>query len=342
MDTPHPAPGLPASYTPQMSAAIARSTAAIARLDARISESPAAPAWQRRAMWSGYAEALRLQGHEIDENGVFSHLYEVRIGDRPLRTTVIDLFEALPDWEAALRAPDSFAWKDALPIAVGGPPSDIADHPALMRALDQVQRHARHVPTPTPWLGLPFALRDHQLTAHPLPCLAGGAKAFRFRRTLPEPEWLALLRRLEKDALDGLERLNSLEATYKAAQRAIVAEYRPGRLPALLALVQHRPLLSPQGVADMLGLSVGGASKLLERGVSAGLLVEINARRSWRQFLARDLAEAYGFVDPRRGRPRKEPPPLPPSRDIASVLDAFDQEIAEIDRLLDRLVPQAQ
>ena len=31
------------------------------------------------------------------------------------------------------------------------------------------------------WLGLPFALRDHGLAASPLPCLAGGAKAFRIR-----------------------------------------------------------------------------------------------------------------------------------------------------------------
>src|SRR3546814_938081 len=74
-----------------------------------------------------------------------------------------------------------------------------------------------------------------------------------------------LLRALERSAREGLERLHDLEKFHRNAQRAIVEAFRPGALPRLLALTHHRPLLSPQGVADALALSVAGASKLLER-----------------------------------------------------------------------------
>ena len=39
---------------------------------------------------------------------------------------------------------------------------------------------------------------------------------------------------------------------------------------------------------------------------------------------------------PKRGRPRSEPPPLPTSGALAGLLDALDREMAEIDRLLAR------
>lgn len=206
---------------------------------------------------------------------------------------------------------------------------------ADIRALDQVRQHARINGDILPWLGLPFALRDAGLTASPLPCLAGGAKAFRLKRRPDASDWLAVLRSIEAAARTGLERLHELERFYRNAQRAIVDQFRPGALPRLLALTAHRPLLSPQSVSDRLGLSVAGASKLLERAVSAELLIEIAQRRSWRLFLPPDLAIEFGYAPAKRGRPTKEPPPLPPSRGLADVFETFDQQMAEIDRLLE-------
>lgn len=81
-------------------------------------------------------------------------------------------------------------------------------------------------------------------------------------------------------------------------------------------------------------MSIAGASKLLDRAAAAGLLIEITQRRSWRQFLAPDLAVEFGYARPKRGRPAKEPPALPVNRDLAVVFDAFDQEMERIDRLL--------
>lgn len=86
----------------------------------------------------------------------------------------------------------------------------------------------------------------------------------------------------------------------------------------------------------LLGMSVAGASKLLARGVTCGLLIEITQRRTWRVFLSTDLAVEVGYTPPKRGRPRNEHPPLPATRGLADLLDAFDQEMANIDELLRR------
>lgn len=252
---------------------------------------------------------------------------------RPRCATHLDPFVAFSPWDKSLRDQDRLAWRDGLPTAVDEPP-DAAEHPPLVRAIERVRQFARANASIAPWLGLPFALRDLGLSASPLPCLTGGARALRIKAKPNEAEWLAVLRDLRGAADAGLARLDDLERHYRDAGRAIVAEFRPGTLPRLLALSQHRPLLSPQGVADRLRLSVAGASKLLDRATALGLLVEVTRRRSWRQFLTPDLAIAFGYARPRRGRPAKEPPPLAASRDLTAVFDAFDQEMAALDPLL--------
>ena len=322
-------------YTPKMVTAIAAATATIARLDARIIASPVAKPWAMRATWSGYARALQLQSAEVEEIDVFSWGCDLRIPGRPPLPSHLDLFDRFEEWRASLDDPDTLAWRDGLPTAIGDPAASAA-HPPLVRALDTVRQLARIDHSIMPWLGLPFALRDRGLTASPLPCLAGGAKAFRLKPRPNDDDWLVMLRGLERAATIGLERLHSLERHYRDAQRTIAAEYRPGALPALLALIQYHPLLSPQSAAELLCMSIAGASKLIERAATTGLLVEITQRRSWRQFLTPDLAADFGYVRPKRGRPAKEPPPLPLDRDLASVFDAFDREMAAIDNLLVR------
>src|SRR3546814_2138127 len=70
------------------------------------------------------------------------------------------------------------------------------------------------------WLGLPFALRDRGLSATPMPCLAGGAKAFRLKRRPDVDDWLAATRGVERAACDGLDRLHRLERLYRETQRS--------------------------------------------------------------------------------------------------------------------------
>lgn len=322
-------------YTPEMVSTIASCSAVIARLDARISASSVASAWVLRAAWSGYARGLQLQGVEIDEIDVFSWGCGLRIEGRPVRATNLGEFTEFDDWRTALLSEDALGWRDALPTAVIDP-AQAAGHPALVRAIDQIRQYSRLDGSIAPWLGLPFALRDQGLCVTPLPSLVGGAKALRLKRQPSDADWLTILRSLHGAAISSMERLDHLERLYRDAQRAIVREYRAGALPSLAALSIHRPLLSPQSVSQVLGLSVAGASKLLERAASAGLVVEITQRRTWRVFLAADLAVTFGYARPQRGRPKSEPPPLPASRDLSDVFDALDDQMAEIDRILAR------
>src|SRR3546814_7335465 len=99
---------------------------------------------------------------------------------------------------------------DLLPTAIGEP-SEAKDHPPLVRSLDGVRQLARIDHTIMAWLGLPFALRDRGLSATPMPCLAGGAKAFRLKRRPGVDDWLAATRGVERAACDGLARLHRLE-----------------------------------------------------------------------------------------------------------------------------------
>lgn len=320
-------------YTVEIVRSLARCTGAISALNARISVSPVAGPWRRRAAWSGYTTALQLQGVEVDEIDIYSWGCGLRVPGRPMVSTTLDPFEGFDAWQQRLAAHDNAGWRDHLPTAIGEP-ADAREHPPLLRALDLVRQHARIDGTATPWLHAPIMLCGLGLTSAPLPCLAGGVKAFRLKRMPADSDWIAAFNGLSRAAETGLERLHDLEQLHRCGLQTLLGEYRPGALPRLLALSFARPLLSPQSVADALGLSVAGASKLLERAASAELMVEITQRRTWRQFLTPDLAVLFGFRKSKRGRPRVIPPALPVSRDLAGVLDAFDMEMAAIDRLL--------
>jgi hypothetical protein len=320
--------GFGPSYTPKVVAEVAHATAVIATLNSRISGSLVLSAWQTRAAWAGYARALQLEGHEVDEIDLFSWGCRVTIP-----ATNRGEYEAFAPWQDMLGLSDPFVWRDALPKAVELP-AEAADHPPLVRALEQIRRYARVRGGLDPWLGLPFALRDQDLTGSPLPYLVGGAKAFRLKKTLNEADWLAVLRALAARAERGLERLDHLERLHRKARTAIAESYRPGALPSLLALTLHQPVLSPQAVARLLDLTVTGASRLLERAARTGLLTEITTRRTWRIFMSVDLAVEFGFARVPLGRPRVERPLPSPSRNLAAVFDQFDAEMAAIDELL--------
>jgi hypothetical protein len=175
-----------------MVSAIAACSAAVARLDAPFCVSSVAKPWALRAAWSGYAKGLQLQSAEIDEIDVFSWGCGLQISGRALRSTHLDQFDRFDAWQSALADPDPLTWRDSLPTAIGEP-EGASEHPALIRALDCIRQHARVDGGIVPWLGLPFALRDVKLAGSPLPCLAGGVKAFRLKKTLQDSDWLAAI-----------------------------------------------------------------------------------------------------------------------------------------------------
>ncbi|HEX7854972.1 MAG TPA: hypothetical protein VF503_14885 [Sphingobium sp.] len=326
-------PRLGPLYTPEVIRTLARCTGAIAALDARISVSPVAKPWRIRAAWSGYTTALQLQGVEVDEIDVYSWGCGFKVPGRPLISTTLDPFDGFAAWQQALDSQHGAAWRDPLPTAIGER-HDAREHALLIRALDLVRQYARLDASAKPWLWTPVMLSGLGLTSAPLPCLTAGAKAFRLKRTPADTDWVGVFNALSRAAEQGIERLGELERQHRRGLQATLDAHRPGALPRLLALSALRPLLSPQAVADTLGLSVAGASKVIDRAVSQNLLVEITTRKSWRQFLTPDLAVTFGFIAPARGRPRTDVAALPVTSTLSAALEMFDQEMEAIDRLL--------
>lgn len=143
-----------------------------------------------------------------------------------------------------------------------------------------------------------------------------------------------LLKQVTRAAEDGLERLDRLETATRRAAATVAAEHRPGKLIDLARLTLTRPCLAARSLAPLLGITISGAGKLLERATALGLMVEISGRESWRTYVTPDLATTLGLRPADRGRP---PLLSNPPREVASILRSFDAEMAEIEARLARL-----
>jgi hypothetical protein len=296
---------------------------AIARLDGRISASPVADAWRLRAAWNGYAQALRLQGVEIDEIDVFAWGCRIPLPHRPRRTSHLEEFDAFGPWVSTFNQGTRGAWRDALPFS----PVVQTDWPVILRALDLTRQYSLQVGSAEPWLALPSFLRHLGFKDNLLPCLTGGAKMFRLRRTPTYDAVRASVRALGSSARAGIDSLNGMERHYRDARRILLTERRPGALVPLMALSLVQPALTPTSVAELLDLSLSGSGKLLERAASLGLVHEITGRSTWKTYLVPDLAIAFGFAPARRGRPATTESPPPFDKSLAAVLASFDQEM---------------
>lgn len=330
--SPPPLPLTVLVWTPDLADALARASAALARLDARISASSFAPAWDLRARWSGYAAALQLNRVELEEIDIIAAQCGLRLPGRPLPATVLDPFSAWECWGVSLAAPQRH-WREDLPFTFDLP-EDWAKAPILVRALALLDAWASKDPSLAPWLALPVLLHRMGLTDRPLPCLVAGDPGQRFAQG-PRPALLMrLLKQIARASEDGLVRLERLEATARRSAAAIAAQRRPGQLATLGRLALTCPCLAARTLAPQLGLTISGAGKLLERATRLGMMVNISARETWRAYATPDIALALRLVPPARGRPPGTPSPSPA---LDTVLATFDAEMAEIDARLARI-----
>jgi hypothetical protein len=330
---PTPLPFCALPWTPDLAAALANAAAAIARLDGRISESPLAPAWTLRASWSGYATALTLQQVPLEEIDIIAAHCGLRLASRRAPPTAGDPFATYAPWLARLAEGDGRHWREDLPFTFDPPPG-WSEAPALVRALVLLDAWTRADLTLAPWLAFPIALRRMEITASPLPCLVAGAPGQRFALD-PRPALLKrLFKQLRRSAEAGLERLQRLERHARYSAAAIAAEHRPGKLADLGRIALARPCLAARTLAPLLGVTLSGAGKLLERATRLRLLVEVSGRDTWRCYVTPDVATALGMVPQARGRP---PLPAPPSPALDTVLATFDAEMAALGTRLERL-----
>lgn len=317
------------AWTTKLAGLLENASLAMGRLDARVSASSAQTAWLEQASWTGFAEARRAQGAEVEEIDIFALANGVSLPGRAPVAFAEEEARALEAWQRALAAHETPHWRDLAPYPLDLP-ADWRDRPALLRALQLVGHHAREDRTDAPWLASPALLSALGLTRTPLPCLIVADRALRLAPSDREAIVPRHLKRLTRAAETGLERLDVLEAGRLRAAKVVAGLIRPGRMTALLALLQRRPLISPLGVAHTLALTQSGAGKLLARAAEAGLAVEISGRAAWKLYLTPDLAIAFGYVARLRGRP-----PAPPRIEaLDPVLARFDAEMAAIDEKL--------
>ena len=320
-------------WTPALAAALADAAAAVAALDARVSASSYAAAWDLRARWTGYAQALRLQRQPFEEIDIMAAACGIHIPGRLIDSTTQDPLDGFAAWQDDLGNRRGWDAPEALPqfAHLSGPWAGV---PVLARALALLDAHARDDGSATPWLALPLTLCRLGVTRRPLPCLVIGDASQRVRSEPRAALLMRLLKHMRGAADDGLSRLDRLEATARRNAAAVGAEHRAGKLLDLARITLGRPCLGARSLAPLVGLTISGAGKLLERAARLAMLVEISGRETWRTYVAPDVALALGLVAPARGRPPLAPAP---AAALDPVLRAFDDEMAEIEAQLARL-----
>lgn len=286
-------------WTPRLAGLLERAALAIGKLDARVSATSVRSAWVERASWTGFAEGRRGQGAEIDEIDIFVLVCGVAVPGRGSIAFAGDELAAVRSWQIALAKPDARHWRELVPVTLDLPP-EWGERPALLRLLELTARHARADRSTAPWLGSPALLKALGLTRTPLPCLVVADKALRFTPRDRDAIVPRYLKALTKAADDAVERLDALEGDRVRGALTLTKAMRPGKLVALAALLQRRPLLTPLGVSRALRLTLSGAGKLLARAARDGLVVEISGRQAWRAYLTPDLAMRFGCRPCRR------------------------------------------
>ena len=182
------------------------------------------------------------------------------------------------------------------------------------------------------------------------------------------PTWeMRFLAALAAEAGDFAQLLRDLEHGWRAARARAGGQRRTSRAAAAIDALAAAPLLSATSLAGILGMSVKGATGLLDTFVADGIVVEVTHRARRRLFGLAGLAPLRdGTAAPRRpqlgrgpGRPRREaaepadaspPVVLPPvSRFERPAIDyaALEAAVADCERAiratrqaLDRLATQ--
>ena len=328
-----PKPLSAVQWTSALAATLAEAAAAVAALDARVDGHPYAAAWHLRASWTGHAQATRLQRRPFEEIDIISAACGIRIPGRIVDSTTHDPLDGLAAWQADLV--DRQRWAAAENVAHVGPlPETWAGVPTLVRALTVLDAHTRTDSSAAPWLALPLTLNRLGVTQRPLPCLVVGDPGQRHGHEPASALLMRLLKQLRRAAEGGLARLDRLDEAARRSAAAVAAEHRAGKLLDLSQITLGRPCLAARSLAPLVGLSISGAGKLLERASRVGVLVEVSGRETWRTYLTPDVAIALGLAPAPRGRPALPPADSPA---LATVLRAFDDELAEIDAQLARL-----
>jgi hypothetical protein len=258
---------------------------AVGRLDAALAGTPLRRAW---TFWSELDAVRRhagADGRKVDLFRLAAHLHglPLRLGDtvsapeRGREIAGLNHAIELRSWMAA-PDPDQARLRD---IALDSLRSGERGQPVLAAAArGMLDWLAGQGSRPAIRAAVPLFLRDRGITIHTLAAVTGG-DALRAGPDDPDGFTVRFLETVGREAAEGCDLLLTMEREWRLARLRV--DHRAGarsnsRLPAAVDLLAASPLLSISALAEALGCSVEGASRMLDSLVQLEVAAEVTGR----------------------------------------------------------------
>ena len=265
--------------------ALEEAAVAVGRLDAALAGNPLRRAW---TFWSELDAARRhaeADGRRVDLFRLAAHLHglPLRLGDtasapeRGREIAGLNYAIELRSWMAA-PDPEQVRLRE---IALDSLRAQDRGQPVLAAAArGMLDWLAGQGSRPAIRTAVPLYLRDRGITIHALAAVTGG-DALRAGPDDPDGFTVRFLETVRREAAEGRDLLLTMEREWREARLRV--DHRAGarsnsRLPAAVDLLAASPLLSISALAEALGCSVEGASRMLDSLVQLEVAAEVTGR----------------------------------------------------------------
>ena len=306
-----PLGGEPMSVT--LATNLERAAAALARLNSALAWHPLAPAWAYRARLDAVRCQAAVDGKAIDP----WHLAAVIEGVRLRLDPAAALIDRGAIFEAARYACNLYRWYSAPDEEQRSAIGDAAAHlatvadghsPLLGAALAIHAWLDRGGDRPPLRAALARYWVCHGVTALPYP-LVTGAAALAAEIPWARPAWVGhFLEAVAAEAEDGLALLHQIERHWFAARQAVAGRRRNSHAAAAIDILAAAPLLSATSLAQLLGIAIKNAIRLLDGLVVLGVISEVTHRSKRRLYGLKHLAPLRAVsAPPRRPQPGRRP-----------------------------------
>jgi hypothetical protein len=292
--------------------ALARASAAIARLDQALRGHPLLPAFLYRTRLEAVRRQAAVDGQLIDPWHLAAVLEGLRLrlpdGLRIIeRGVIIDAARsafALHQWITAPDFDEEDEVRAALATLSSTPLPDVPLLAAVLGSWEWLRNGGARPPLRSALIRFWVKSRIFRASV-PLT----GPRSLSSEAPAEKDAWVrAFLEALASEALDYHQLLMDLEREWVAARACFVDRHSNSRAAIAIDVLAAAPLLSATTLAGAIGMSIRRAIDLLEGFVRDGLVVEVTHRAKRRLFALRGLTPLRDeTLPPRRPEPGRRP-----------------------------------